>query len=85
MIDWHLVHLVFIVGFVSDILIQILAFRGIMGASLVPYYNSLGAFPPSAVSSKNKVILYGALLGGLACVFAVVVAMALQPFVPMPK
>lgn len=79
MFDWHLVLLVFIVGFVSDIFIQILAFRGIMGASLVPYYNSLGAFPPSAVSSKTKVILYGALLGGIACVFAVVVAMGIRP------
>jgi len=54
---------VFIVGFIGDVIVHYLAKNKILGASLMPYYKSL---------SKNYylTIFYGGILGGIACLIA---------------
>jgi uncharacterized membrane protein len=54
--------LVFIVGFVSDVIIHYFSEKN--NWSLMPYYRSLGTYK----------YLFGAILGGLACLFSVIVA-----------
>lgn len=58
---------VFIVGFIGDIIIHGLSHYNILARSLIYYYNSL-----SQVWYKS--IFLGGFLGGLACLFALVVA-----------
>jgi hypothetical protein len=81
MFDWKALVIVFIVGFVSDLIIQELAVRKILGASLMPYYLSLQDFPPAFVPRGVKYRLYGAILGGLACAFAMAVTQMIMPYV----
>lgn len=61
---------VFICGFIGDIIINILSKNGILGVSLRPYYNSLRNFYPISFNKEIKEIIYGGILGGLACLVA---------------
>lgn len=66
--------LVFLVGFFSDIIIHLLGHYKVCCTSLSPYYNSL--------SSKKFVSYFlGAILGGLACLFALFVADIIMAFI----
>jgi hypothetical protein len=55
---------VFLAGAIGDVIIHLLAEKGVVGMSLLPYYKSLG--------NDTTAYFLGAFLGGLACVIGAV-------------
>jgi hypothetical protein len=59
---------VFIVGFVGDLIIHLLASKKILAMSLLPYYKSLSISTP--FPKWFNIWIFGGILGGIACIIA---------------
>ncbi len=66
--------LVFLVGFIGDIIIHIIAHNRYAFTSLMYYYTNLATLPPLSFNPTFKTYLYGGLFGGLACLIALFVS-----------
>jgi len=68
-LSWYYFVLFFIAGFIGDLLVHWAAHYLKIGTSLLPYYNSFKGSGPKFLGPKFKSIVYGAIWGGLAVVF----------------